>query len=113
MKDDKYITLKRDEWDRARDTARVSNMAAFRVIADLESRQLSDAFVLRGQDRFTEAALNAYVSSLLTTSEILKDLPLGPMQRETMLALCDRLEGIADVAAQRAMEAHGATRMPT
>jgi len=113
MKDDKYITFKREEWNKLRDHARLHDMGAFRTMSTMEGGQLDDAFVIRSQDRFAEAALNAYISALLTTSEIMKELPFGKLERERIMALCDRLERIADVAAQRSMEAHGAKRLPT
>lgn len=94
VSDSKYITFKRDEWEKFRD----GHGCAYKRDKEDFQRQneLHDSVVIRTRDAFAAAALHTYANSIAISARVVGEL--APSTR-------DRLLKVADYFHQRAEEA--------
>ena len=89
---DKYVVIKRDDIP----------SALYERMKEYPDMEIEDAVVIRKQDVFAEAGLRAYASGILTTVEIVQNLPSSSViidlngSIEHMIELADFFNGEAD-----------------
>lgn len=91
LQDNKYITFKRDEFER--------HFTGTRVHLGVD--EVADAVVIRRQDQFAPAALSAYASNIAMAARILKDHGANG-EADQLQRVADYFSDQADAAAEEA-----------
>ena len=96
VRDEKYIVFKRDDLGRCFQALLLEVDQS--IVRDIESRQITDAVVLRKQDVFAPPALDAYANAILTVVEALKVTGSEPGLVPRLLKISDYFRAQAEDA---------------
>jgi hypothetical protein len=96
LTDEKYIVFKRDEFNKCMMALLLEVDTS--IVNDINSRQVSDAVVIRRQDVFAPPALDAYANSIAVAVKLAREF--GGGHNSLML---DDLEAAADYFHEQAV----------